>query len=392
MAFDDDEGPDDAPGRTPPAPDDRLWRHPSELARSTAPTPMAVPSAAPRHRALAVALAGAALGGAAIACGVLWLTRPGWVRETTTGAPRAASAPSVEYVAAEVPTRELAEALAPDLVRVEAKTGSGWTTATGLWLDSTRVLVVAPVVEGAAAFAVTDASQRRSTAQLSGVDKTTEAAVLTVEGTGSTRTTPLGSPAAPGQAVAVIGARGGSTSAEGQRVVPTSVSTTGVRAAVGTVVLHDALQLDRSLPDDALGAVVVDADGHLIGLVVDVDDDDHLALVVPAVEVIEAGRQLAETGEVRRAWLGVQAVDLDPGSSQSEGLDGGAVVTSVQPGSPAATAGIAAGDTIREIDGTEVHDASDLVLAIRRGHPGDRVEVRWWRDGEETAAQVDLGG
>jgi putative serine protease PepD len=400
VARDEQEGEDDRWAGAPLPPEDRVWRHPSELA-SGMPAPAAwVAPASPGRRPL-LALAGACLTGAALACGALWLTRPTWVSETTSAPPRAAasiSPPSTvaSYAAAGVPTVALADALAPHLVAVQAQVDGTWRSGTGVRLaDANAILVAAPLVEGAGFIAVT-VGGRRTGATLAGTDPATGTAIV-VLASAATSSFPtdralLASPTRAGEAVAVVGVRAGEDGSDDQRVVPTSVSATGLRASVGDLVLHDALQLDRTLPADALGAVVVDASGHLVGVVVATGDADGMAVAVPGRAALVAAADLLDDGEVRRAWLGVEAADVDPATATVLDIAGGALVTSVQGSSPAAAAGLRSGDVITRIGELEVDDASDLVLAIQAGRPGEELEVRWQRGADAQEASVTLGG
>ncbi len=398
MAHDEDEGDDGSHAGAPLPPEDRVWRHPSEIGGGAAP-PAAWIAPAPSRRRPALALAGACLTGAAITCGLLWLTRPSWVSEepTATQRPRTAVATtaSVAFAPAGVPTAQLADALAPHLVAVEVKRGDAWTTGSGLRLaDADRILVVSPLVQGATAITVS-VGRRTVDATVLGDDGATGATVLELSTAGAAAPPGplLASSARAGQAVAVVGTR--TTTAGGddrQRVVPASVSTAGARAAIGDLVLHDAIELDRSLPDDALGAAVVDASGHLLGVVIDVSGSGGLAVVVPGRATLTAAADLLDDGEVRRAWLGVEAADLDPEVATLLQVDGGAMVTAVDQRSPAAEAGVQPGDVITEVGDLDVRDASDLVVAIRAGRPGEQVEMCWRRGADEQRAEVTLGG
>ena len=60
------------------------------------------------------------------------------------------------------------------------------------------------------------------------------------------------------------------------------------------------------------------------------------------------------------------------------------------PGTPAAEAGLKAGDVITKLDGKAVKDASDLTVRIGSFKPNDKVELTYLRDGEEKTAQITL--
>ncbi|WP_421121873.1 S1C family serine protease [Aquihabitans daechungensis] len=324
----------------------------------------------------------------------MWFTRPTRVVVEEAKPVAARSVPAAVFAPAGVPSEALAERLAPSLVQVEAAHDDVWTAGTGIRIDDQGTIAVAtPVVDGAGAVMVTDQDGDRVRAVAGGSDPATGITILTVTSTGGSVAPTRSVEAAAGQPVAVIGAA--SVSPEGtteQRVVTASVSAVGLRTTVDPIVLHDAVQLDRPVPDDATGGIVVDAEGRLVGIVLAGSGTEDLAVVVPADEAMAAAKGLREDGEVRRAWLGVRAVDLTPSAAALMDVKGGAQLTAVQAGSPAATAGLRKGDVITDVDGRPVGDASDLVVALRAWQPGERVVISWHRGVEADDTEVVLGG
>lgn len=397
MAFD-EPGDEGRPESTPPLPpEDRLWRHPSELAGGV-PAPAAWPSATPppAHRGsrAVVALASAGLAGALVAAGVMWFARPTRVVVEQGEAKAAPSTAVASFAQAGVPSEALARKLAPSLVQVEADRGDTWAAGTGIRLDDDGTIAVAtPVVDGARTVMVTDHDGRRLAARTGGADGATGITILVVDSSAGSPVSADTVDARAGQPVAVIGAT--SASSDGstqQRVVTASISAVDVRTTVSPIVLHDAVQLDRSVPDDATGGLVVNADGELVGVVLDGSGSEDLAVVVPADDAIEAARNLRDEGAVRRAWLGVRAVDITPAAAAMLDVKGGAKLTSVQDGSPASAAGLRKGDVITQIDDHPIGDASDLVVALRHWKPGETVDITWRRGTEQGHTPVTLGG
>lgn len=399
MAFD-DPGEEERPETTPPLPpEDRLWRHPSELAGGVpAPAAWSPPTGSPTHRSsrALVAMASAGLAGALVAAGVMWFARPTRVVVEQGEPAGAKTTASAVFASAGVASESLAARLAPSLVQVEAEHGGTWTAGTGVRLDDDGTIAVAtPVVDGATTVMVTDHEGDRVRATTGGADAATGITVLVVaaSGAGGSPVAAKAADARAGQPVAVIGAT--SVSPDGttqQRVVNASVSAVGQRTSVKPIVLHDAVQLDRAVPDDATGGIVVDADGRLLGIVLDGSGAEDLAVVVPASDAMAAARGLRDDGAVRRAWLGVRAVDLSPTAAELLSVRGGAQLTMVQDGSPAAAAGLHKGDVITAVDGDPILDASDLVVALRQWKPGERVDVAWQRGTETGTTEITLGG
>jgi membrane-associated protease RseP (regulator of RpoE activity) len=89
------------------------------------------------------------------------------------------------------------------------------------------------------------------------------------------------------------------------------------------------------------------------------------------------GQTIADT-----AFLGV--------SVEAVGDNGGARVTSVRPGSPAADAGLKTGDVITKVGDTDIQSDADLIRAIRSHDPGDDVTITYTRDGNSAQAKVEL--
>jgi serine protease Do len=68
----------------------------------------------------------------------------------------------------------------------------------------------------------------------------------------------------------------------------------------------------------------------------------------------------------------------------------GAIVVEAMPGTPAAEAGLKAGDVVVKLNGLAVEDAGDLTRRIGSFKPSDKVELTYMRDGSEKTAQVTL--
>jgi S1-C subfamily serine protease len=321
---------------------------------------------------VAIVIAAACLAGAVVAVGALWaVTRPTEVAVSSR-------------IADDSPTASLASTAtaAPGaaLVVVEVVRADQRTRSSAVWLDDQgAALVPAPAVEGADRILV-QLDGATATARLSGSDPTTALAVVRIDA--PARVEHLTSAPAPAGVGTEVGVHRLAVGAAGVVVDDALVQRSGVRATIDGQVVHDTIHLDRTLSADALGALVLDDDGAAIGVVVDTGTDGSPAVAIPAATALAVGADLSADGEVRRAWLGVRAAD---------GVEG-AELTSVQAGSPAAAAGLLAGDVVIEVDGAPITDASDLVMAIKGWRPGEQVLVRWRRDGATASTEVTLGG
>ena len=102
-----------------------------------------------------------------------------------------------------------------------------------------------------------------------------------------------------------------------------------------------------------------------------------------ALPVIEALRSQAKGTERPEAYLGVGLANRTDGGQ-------GAVITSVDPGTPAAKADIAVNDLVVAVDGSTIDGSTGLIAAIRDLEPGDSTELTIMRDGQKQTVEVTL--
>jgi S1-C subfamily serine protease len=250
----------------------------------------------------------------------------------------------------------------------KAGAGSGVTVSPdGL------VLTNAHVVAGAAAFSVTTAEGRGLPARLIGADPDTDLALLRAEGDGALPTAELGDSAAlrVGQLAIAIGNPLGFA----------STVTAGVVSALGRTLpgrggrpIEDLLQTDAALNPGNSGGALVDSAGRVIGVTTAIiAGAQGLCFAVAANTARLVLGQLVRFGRVRRAALGLsgerQAVPRR--FARVHGLEQGTgvLVGAVQPGGPAARAGIEPGDLLLSVGG----EAVTGVDALLRWLTGERV-------------------
>ena len=164
--------------------------------------------------------------------------------------------------------------------------------------------------------------------------------------------------------------------------------------AEGRAPYLDVMELDAPLPAGTPGGLVLDGKGTPIGLTLAVRGEagSQRSYAAPLSVVRDSAAQLAATGHVVHAWLGVEGHDLDAKAAAGLGLTGGAEVTAVQPGSPAAGAGLQGDDVIGEVDGQPVYSMLELRASLRLRRPGESVTLTVMRGGQPRRAQATLGG
>jgi len=394
----DPEHDDERAGADPLPPEDRLWRHPSELGSGAGRPDVSTPprGRGPResHSLALGALAGACLAGAAVAFGAMWLTRPTRVVERSSQAVAARPVATTGVAVRTVPTEQLAHSLGPSLPSVRSLHDGTWTSGTGVWLDRNGALVTAaPLVAGATQVVVTGQDGVGRRAQVAGTDPATGITTLTVARTSGVALAMEAGPARAGEAVAILGApsaQAGTEANEGTTAMGV-VRTASVRVELSTGVMHDAIQLDRTVPADALGGLLVDAYGRVVGIAVARSTERGLGAASPADWAMAAAADLRDHGKVTRARLGVEATDLEPDVASELRVSGGAHLIAVQPDSPAAAAGLRVDDVVVQVDKRRIDDASDLVSTLQTHQPGNQVVLTLFRNGHTTTIAVTLG-
>lgn len=385
------------PDRLLPA-EDRLWRHPSELGSELNP-PMAFSSErsarAGRRAPDLTALVGACLAGAIVTFGVTWLIRP-WpdkAQLTTNSIPSTTSVLTA-FGKNLLPTERLAKQMAPSIATLRVQRDGTWTTASALWIDDQGTLAAAaPTVARSTRLVIIGADGINQIAFLAGTDPATGIAALFVDRTAGTPIHLADKSGRAGEACAVIGAgRSDASKNTGDATVASVViRSISLRALLGDQVIHDAIQLDRQIPVDATGGALVDMNGGLLGLVVGNSTDRSLGTAVDGATVMSAARDLRDRGAVQRAWLGVEAIDVDPDEASILGISGGANLTGITAGSPAERAGLQEGDVITSVAGATIENASDLVRTLRTHSPGEATEIVVTRGNETAKVTATLG-
>jgi serine protease Do/serine protease DegQ len=182
-------------------------------------------------------------------------------------------------------------------------------------------------------------------------------------------------------------------------------STMGIVSATGRTNLgllgnqgyENFIQTDAAINRGNSGGALVDARGRLVGINTAIFSQTGgnigIGFAIPSRLARTVIHELIDSGRVRRGYLGVSISDLNQDMAEAFGLESpsGALIESVQDGTPAARAGIERGDIITLIEGEEVESVADLRLKIASIRPGTDVAVSILRDGEVEELTVTLG-
>jgi putative serine protease PepD len=250
------------------------------------------------------------------------------------------------------------------------------------------ILTAEHVVSGAQSIKVTFQDGSTESATLVGSDKTTDTAVIHVDKPAS-QLHPLAlgnsSAAEPGQTVVAIGS-------------PFSLQetmTAGIVSAINRTItapnnfsITGAIQTDAAINHGNSGGPLIDAATNtVIGIndqilnAGDTNDNAGVGFAVPIDKSKAVAQTLIAGGTVQHAYVGVLI----------QSVPGGAKVTKIVAGSPAAKSGLKVGDVITAFDGKTVTSASDLTGVVSAAKVGEKVTVTVRRDGSTEQLSVTLG-
>jgi len=160
---------------------------------------------------------------------------------------------------------------------------------------------------------------------------------------------------------------------------------------------QEFLQTDAAINPGNSGGPLVNLKGEVIGINTAIASNgggsEGVGFSIPINLAKWSMAQLVANGRVTRGAMGVFLGQLSTQSAQSLGLDRprGATVTSVNPSSPAAKAGLQAGDVILRYNGIEVVDYNHLINLVSTTPIGLQADVVFWRGHKELMAKVAIG-
>ena len=174
--------------------------------------------------------------------------------------------------------------------------------------------------------------------------------------------------------------------------------TAGIVSATGRDIgsANDYIQIDAPINRGNSGGPTFDTDGNVMGINTAIFSPSGgsvgIGFDIPAATAKNVIAQLKDSGHVTRGWLGVQIQPVTSEVADALGLKQttGALVSEPQAGSPAAKAGVKAGDVIVSVDGTSVKDARELSQKIGATNPGASVKLGVIRNGSEQTINVTL--
>lgn len=298
---------------------------------------------------------------------------------------------------------------------IEPESG-GAATGSGFVIDGEgHILTNNHVVEGASRVTVKlGDSEQTFEAEVVGTDPGTDIALLKVDApSGELHPLTLGRSAdmEVGDPVVAIGNPFGLDRTVTSGIV--SALQRQIEAPNGFAISH-VIQTDAAINPGNSGGPLINAGGEVIGINAQIatggggNGNVGIGFAIPIDTVRAEIEQLKTNGEVEHAFIGISGGTITSELSKALNLpvDQGVIVQSVVKDGPADKAGIEAGGTSATINGEEVRLGGDIVtevdgkklksmeqlVEIIQGHePGDELELKILRDGDEKVAEVTLG-
>lgn len=299
---------------------------------------------------------------------------------TVSTSPAVSGSSTIEPIAA------VAAALAPSVVQIETSQGLG----SGFIYDTAgHILTAAHVVTGAGnTVTVRLADGTTRTGTVVGADTGTDVAVVKIDLSG-TKGTPaslaVGDPLQVGQTAVAIGSPFGL-----EQTVTAGIVSAVDRAMQTTNGAIDMVQTDAPINPGNSGGPLADLNGRVIGINDQIESSSGSSSGVGFAIPIDTAKAVADkivAGQpVTFAFLGVQTQDSGQGV-----VGDGALIVSVEKGSPADKAGIQQGDVVTKVGTTAIDSSTTLSARIRQSDPGTVLRVSITRNGAARTLDVTLG-
>lgn len=370
-------------------------------------TPPERPADSPRRRGLAVlAVVAMALGsgGVGAAIGASLHHRATTTTASATipqpaasiplpggSAPAGASPGSSSNASSTLDPTAVAAKVDPGIVDINTTLTNGQAAGTGMVLTSSGlVLTNNHVIDGATSIHVQiDGTGPTYAASVIGYDITHDVALLQIQNVSGLKTIEVGdsSRVAVNDPVVAIGnalGRSGTPAVTEGQVSALDQTITASDGAGNSETLNGLIQINAPIQPGDSGGALANASGQVIGMNTAAAGGrrfatSNVAFAIPINSALSIARQIQAgqaSSTIHIGARGVLGVEVQP-SSLGAGSTSGAPVVGVASGSPAAAAGLTAGDVIVAVAGKAINSVDDLQPALAGYHPGDRVTISW---------------
>ena len=258
---------------------------------------------------------------------------------------------------------------------------------------------------------VTLSNRKKYSAEIVGLDKSHDLAVIQIKVPGELTPAVLGDSRGllVGQKVFAIGNPFGLNGTMTRGIVS---SIRSVREPEGGAIIDEAIQTDAPINPGNSGGPLLNSHGEVVGIntliLSSVGQSAGIGFAIPINAAKAVLNDLVQYGQVRRPVLGIRSLPIGPELAAQMGLpaDYGVLILSVIPGGPADRAGLrggsekaylgntpimVGGDLIVRIDDQDIEDQQDIAHVMNQHHSGDKVKVTFFRGKNRMEAIVTLG-
>ena len=255
------------------------------------------------------------------------------------------------------------------------------------------ILTNAHVINSAEEITVKLTDKREYKARVIGADRRTDVALIKIEPSGPLPAVKFGDPGRlrVGEWVVAIGSPFGFE----------NTVTAGIVSAKGRSLPQENfvpfIQTDVAINPGNSGGPLFNMRGEVVGVNSQIYSRTGgfmgLSFAIPIDVALDIQKQLRDKGRVSRGRIGVVIQEVSKDLATSFGLDRprGALVNSVEKGSPADKAGVEATDIIIKFDGKQVDNSSDLPRIVGATRPGAKVDLEVWRKGAARNLSITVG-
>ncbi|MCC6483483.1 MAG: trypsin-like peptidase domain-containing protein [Armatimonadetes bacterium] len=271
----------------------------------------------------------------------------------------------------------------------EVQTGEG----SGVIIDGAKGLVLTNhhVIDRAERITVSLPDKQTFQARVLGSDASSDLALLKIDGKNLPQARISQAPTPPIGSWAI---------AIGNPFGFKNTVTVGVISAMGRTLrsprgstLENMIQTDAAINPGNSGGPLCDMGGEVIGLnTAIISEAQGIGFATPSATIRWAVEEIQQYGRVRHPWPGFYVRDIGGSLAQRLKLpsSAGALIVQVDPGSPAAGAGIEAGDVVVQLDDRAIDSSDDVVGAFLQARVGGTMKIVLWRDGRKITRELAL--
>jgi S1-C subfamily serine protease len=317
--------------------------------------------------------------------------------------PAPLSAPAVQLPAGDDADRvaTVAAAVLPTVVKITAGGSASAPAGEGsgvIYRSDGYIITNNHVVAGGSPLEVVFADRSRAAGRLIGTDELSDLAVVSVDRDGLTAIE-IGDSASlrVGELAVAVGSPFGLEGSVTAGIVSGLNRPITVPAPDGgPVPLPNVIQTDAPINPGNFGGALVGGDGRLIGINSAIlsaggqPANAGVGFAIPVNTAVDIAEELIDRGFVQHPYLGVAGTSVDVETAERLGVEAGAILESVEPGTPAAQAGLQPEDIVVVVDGDPIRSMEELVAAVRDRDVGESLAITYRRGDAEQTVTVTL--